>query len=371
MLVAPRTASSPARQRRSSSAPPSPAPRTRGLTQRAEAGDPQAIIAVRGSNVEPANGCYGFCLVAAVHVPAAVSALIITVAVLLGVNGAHGMTPTEARNHRDEAPATPTEARADDEAAYVLKHSFPRASRGDGHGNVAHALAMMQHPHVAGASLPCAWPNSWQQHGCLACSCLLAAGLSIWLWFAQGVLQAYAVAQLRKPGGRPSILAELIGFAYAKQPLLTLLALLLGLLEAAHAISDELWEFVSCSSAWPLANALGGLGTEVLIVCQIIGAVIEEKSFRRANSIVLNNEPFHVVATIVRIAPLDELPPWTLLILTASWDTLLCLEWWDETSEKPEFNRNRVRARTCALLGVVKSIAENREIADKLARLIW
>ena len=70
-----------------------------------------------------------------------------------------------------------------------------------------------------------------------------------------------------------------------------------------------LWEFVSCSSAWPVANALVGLGTEVLIVCQIIGAVIEEKAFRRANSVVLNDEPFQVVATIVRIAPLDELPP--------------------------------------------------------------
>ena len=315
MLVAPRTASSPARQRRSSSAPSSPAPRTRGLTQRADAGDPQAIIAVRGSNVEPANGCYGFCLVAAVHVPAAVSALIITVAVLLGVNAGCGGT--------------------------------------------------------APASVSCAWPNSWQQQGCLACSCLLAAGLSIWLWFAQGVLQAYAVAQLRKPGGRPSITAELIGFAYAKQPLLTLVALLYGLQEAAHAMSDELLEFVSCSSAWPVANALVGLGTELLVVCQIIGAVIEEKAFRHANSIVLNNEPFHVVATIVRIAPLDELPPWTLLVLTASWDTLLCLEWWEETSEPPEFNANRVRARACALLGVVKSIAENREIADKLARLIW
>ena len=314
MLVAPRAASSPARQRRSSSAPASPAPRTRGLTQRAEAGDPQAIIAVRGSNVEPANGCYGFCLVAAVHVPAAVSALIFTVAILLGVNAGCGGT--------------------------------------------------------APASVSCAGPNSWQQWSCLACSCLLTAGLCIWLWFAYGVLQAHAVAQLRK-AARPSITAELIGFAYAKQPLLTLVALLYGLQEVAHAMSDELWEFVSCSSAWPVANALVGLGTEVLIVCQIIGAVIEEKAFRRANSVVLNNEPFHVVETIVHIAPLDELPPWTLLVLTASWDMLLGLEWWEETSEKPEFNPNRVRARACALLGVVKSIAENGEIADKLARLIW
>ena len=82
-----------------------------------------------------------------------------------------------------------------------------------------------------------------------------------------------------------TITAELIGFAYAKQPLLTLVALLYGLQEAGDAMSDELWEFVSCSSAWPVANALVGLGTEVLIVCQIFGAVIEEKAFRHANLI--------------------------------------------------------------------------------------
>eukprot|EP00966_Prymnesium_polylepis_P113871 2632052-Prymnesium_polylepis.1 len=64
-------------------------------------------MAVRGSNVEPADGCYGFCLVAAVHVPAAVSALIITVAVLLRLNAGCG----------GKAPA----------------------------------------------SVSCAWPNSWQQ----------------------------------------------------------------------------------------------------------------------------------------------------------------------------------------------------------------
>ena len=87
----------------------------------------------------------------------------------------------------------------------------------------------------------------------------------------------------------------------------------------------------------------------------------------------MSRSTIHVVATIVRIICSSgcELPPWTLLVLTASWDTLLCLEWWEETSEPPEVNANRVRARACALLGAVKSIAENREIADKLARLIW
>ena len=64
---------------------------------------------------------------------------------------AHGVTPTEARIQRYKAAGR---TRADDEVAYTLKHGFPRASRGDGFGNVAHAFALMQQPHVAGAMWP-------------------------------------------------------------------------------------------------------------------------------------------------------------------------------------------------------------------------
>ena len=87
------------------------------------------------------------------------------------------LTPTEARNRRDEAPhrcVMPTEARiqrykaagrtrASDEVAYTIKHGFPRASRGDGYGNVAHAFAMMQQPHVLRMSPPPEWP--WELTG--------------------------------------------------------------------------------------------------------------------------------------------------------------------------------------------------------------
>ena len=61
------------------------------------------------------------------------------------------MTPTEARIQRYKAAGR---TRASDEVAYTIKHGFPRASRGDGYGNVAHAFAMMQQPHVAGAMWP-------------------------------------------------------------------------------------------------------------------------------------------------------------------------------------------------------------------------
>ena len=64
---------------------------------------------------------------------------------------AHGVTPTEARIQRYKAAGR---TRADDEVAYTLKHGFPRASQGGGHGNVAHAFAVMQQPHVAGAMWP-------------------------------------------------------------------------------------------------------------------------------------------------------------------------------------------------------------------------
>ena len=70
------------------------------------------------------------------------------------------MTPTEARNQRDEAHGmTPAEARHAREVAYTEKHRFPRASRGDGFGNVAHAFAMMLLPHIASVM----WP--WEYTG--------------------------------------------------------------------------------------------------------------------------------------------------------------------------------------------------------------
>ena len=79
---------------------------------------------------------------------------------------AHGVTPTEARHLNHEARGvTPTEARiqnykaagrtrADDEIAYTLKHGFPRASRGDGFGNLAHAFSMLQQQHIRNAMWP-------------------------------------------------------------------------------------------------------------------------------------------------------------------------------------------------------------------------
>ena len=79
---------------------------------------------------------------------------------------AHGVTPTEARHLNHEARGvTPTEARiqnykaagrtrADDEIAYTLKHGFPRASRGDGYGNLAHAFTMLQQQHIRSAMWP-------------------------------------------------------------------------------------------------------------------------------------------------------------------------------------------------------------------------
>ena len=79
---------------------------------------------------------------------------------------AHGVTPTEARHLNHEARGvTPNEARiqnykaagrtrADNEIAYSLKHGFPRASRGDGFGNLAHAFTMLQQQHIHNAMWP-------------------------------------------------------------------------------------------------------------------------------------------------------------------------------------------------------------------------
>ena len=81
-------------------------------------------------------------------------------------HAANGETPTSARNRQHAANGeTPTSARIRqyaavggsrhaDEVAYTERHGFPRASRGAGFGNLAHAFAMMQQQHIRNAMWP-------------------------------------------------------------------------------------------------------------------------------------------------------------------------------------------------------------------------
>ena len=50
--------------------------------------------------------------------------------------------------------ATAGGSRHADEVAYTERHGFPRASRGDGFGNLAHAFTMLQQQHIRNAMWP-------------------------------------------------------------------------------------------------------------------------------------------------------------------------------------------------------------------------
>jgi len=81
-------------------------------------------------------------------------------------HAANGETSTSARNRQHAANGeTSTSARIRqyaavggsrqaDEVAYTERHGFPRASRGDGFGNLAHAFGMLQQQHIRNAMWP-------------------------------------------------------------------------------------------------------------------------------------------------------------------------------------------------------------------------
>ena len=64
---------------------------------------------------------------------------------------ANGETSTSARIRQYAAVGGSRQA---DEVAYTERHGFPRASRGDGFGNLAHAFRMLQQLHIRNAKWP-------------------------------------------------------------------------------------------------------------------------------------------------------------------------------------------------------------------------
>jgi len=66
-------------------------------------------------------------------------------------HAANGETSTSARNRQYAAVGGSRQA---DEVAYTERHGFPRASRGDGFGNLAHAFGMLQQQHIRNAKWP-------------------------------------------------------------------------------------------------------------------------------------------------------------------------------------------------------------------------
>jgi len=66
-------------------------------------------------------------------------------------HAANGETATSARNRQYAAVGGSRQA---DEVAYTERHGFPRASQGDGFGNLAHAFGMLQQQHIRNAKWP-------------------------------------------------------------------------------------------------------------------------------------------------------------------------------------------------------------------------
>jgi len=59
-----------------------------------------------------------------------------------------------------------------------------------------------------------------------------------------------------------------------------------------------------------------------------------------------------------RAADLRHAPLLAWLVLEASWDVIMVREYFDEDYEPAQLNPNRVRARMCAVAGVVKTIGD-------------
>ena len=66
-------------------------------------------------------------------------------------HAANGETPTSARIRQYAAVGSSRQA---DEVAYTERNGFPRASRGGGFGNMAHAFVMLQQQHIRNAMWP-------------------------------------------------------------------------------------------------------------------------------------------------------------------------------------------------------------------------
>lgn len=293
--------------------------------RRAAAGDGSAVIVLHQGSVEPPHGWYKSLLITAVHVPAAVSAWLFTTCVLLGLSSTCATDESTTHSARE-----------------------------------------------------CGQPlASVQQWAPLLCSCAVGVCLIIWLIFARRVLWAHARTQIMK-NQSPSAMGAVMATAYAKQPHLTLITTFLLLQWLIRGMFGELREYASSApgtwgdiKTWPFKNAFEGLGAEVLVVCQIIGALLEEKAFRDAAATKLHTAPLSVIHMVVRVGSFEPLPGWAMCILAGSWEIVLCAEWYDETTEPPSLNPNRQQARAAALLGLVKTISDVFVFTHELPRMIW
>ena len=158
-----------------------------------------------------------------------------------------------------------------------------------------------------------------------------------------------------------SIAGEALRWAFKRRAGLTAVVFSLLIYEIGKGIVQEFEEYTTRAAAeWPLWNLFEGGGAEVLVLFQTVGAALEAAAYRDAEAAY----PLRNTAAAARIGwraeDLRHAPVLAWLALEASWDVIMVREYFDEDGETdpPELNPNRVRARMCALAGVVKTIGD-------------
>ena len=194
--------------------------------------------------------------------------------------------------------------------------------------------------------------------GC-AIAATLCVLLGFWLRFTAHMLWAFALSQTRRQKSM-SIAGEGLRWAFNRRAGLTAIVFSLLIYEIVKGIVQEFEEYTSTAAAeWPLWNLFEGGGSEVLVLFQTLGAALEVAAYRDAEA----DAPRSTAAAARigwRAADLRHAPWIAWLALEAGWDVIMVREYFDEDDEdrRGQLNPNRVRARMCAIAGVVKTIGD-------------
>jgi len=191
----------------------------------------------------------------------------------------------------------------------------------------------------------------------LGCALAAIAGATIvWLFFTWNALWAFARSQTRLNRDM-SLAAALLDWAFKRKPRVTFAMFIFLVYEMGIGIVQEFEEYKDDMSEQPLWNLLEGGGPELLVLFQTVGAALEAMAYRDA----ANHAPRGAnAARLIRwhAADISTIPFVVYLALELSWDGVMIREFFDEELEPLVRNPNRMRARACALAGVVKTASD-------------
>lgn len=208
---------------------------------------------------------------------------------------------------------------------------------------------------VVDKSLVFHWPTTVPAYAGCAIAAILCVLLGFWLRFTAHMLWAFALSQTRRQKSM-SIAGEGLRWAFNRRAGLTAIVFSLLIYEIIKGIVQEFEEYTT-TAEWPLWNLFEGGGSEVLVLFQTLGAALEVAAYRDAEA----DAPRSTAAAAWigwRVADLRHAPWIAWLALEAGWDVIMVREYFDEHDEPAQLNPNRVRARMCAVAGVVKTIGD-------------